>query len=79
MNLIDLVIVAALVLAAVQGHRHGFVYSVLSLLGLVAGLLLGSWLATAVGARLQGLAANERTVIVVALVVAIAFLGHSVG
>lgn len=79
MNLVDIAIVVALVLASVAGYRRGLTYSVLSLLGLVVGLAAGSWVATAIPGRLPGLASAERTILAVAAVLALGFLGSALG
>lgn len=79
MNLVDLAIVLALILAVVRGYRRGLSYSVLSLLGLLVGLTLGSWAATAIPPQLQGVSSALQNVIAVALVLALAFLGDAVG
>lgn len=79
MNLVDLAIVLALIVAVVSGYRRGLSYSVLSLLGLLVGLALGSWAATTIPPLLHGISSTLRTVIAVGLVLALAFLGDAVG
>ena len=79
MNLVDLLIILALAITGVAGYRRGLSFSVLSMLGLLGGLLLGSWAATLVPARLHGFSSAERTALAIAVVLAIGFLGNAVG
>ena len=43
MNVVDIVILLLLVLSAIQGYRSGLIQSVVSLLGLIAGIAIASW------------------------------------
>ncbi len=79
MNLVDLLIVLALAISGVAGYRRGLSFSVLSMVGLLGGLLLGSWVATLVPARLHGFSSAERTALAIAVVLAIGFLGNALG
>ena len=79
MNLVDLVIVLALAITGVAGYRRGLTFSVLSMAGLLGGLLLGSWLATLLPARLHGFSRAERTALAIAVVLAVGFLGNALG
>lgn len=79
MDLVDLVIILALIYAGLSGYRHGFVYSVFSLVGLLAGLGLGSWVATTVPPLLHGFSGTARTVIAIGLLLTLAFLGDALG
>jgi uncharacterized membrane protein required for colicin V production len=78
-NLVDLVIVLALAITGVAGYRRGLTFSVLSMAGLLGGLLLGSWLATLLPARLHGFSSAERTALAIAVVLAVGFLGNALG
>ncbi|MGH7691447.1 MAG: CvpA family protein, partial [Candidatus Dormibacteria bacterium] len=79
MDLIDLLIIAALLYAGIRGYRRGFSYSVLSLLGLLAGIALGAWLATSVPPLLHNLSVTVRSGIAIGLLLALALLGDGVG
>ena len=79
MDLVDLVIILALIYAGLSGYRRGFVYSVFSLVGLLAGLGLGSWVATTVPPLLTGYSGTIRTVIAIGLLLTLAFLGDALG
>ena len=79
MNLVDLLIVLALAITGVAGYRRGLSFSVLSMLGLLGGLLLGSWVATLLPARMHGFSSAERTALAIAVVLAIGFLGNALG
>ena len=79
MNLVDLLIVLALAISGVAGYRRGLSFSVLSMVGLLGGLLLGSWVATLLPARLHGFSSAERTALAIAVVLAIGFLGNALG
>lgn len=79
MNLLDLAIVAAAVIAAAGGHRLGFTTRAVSWLGMIVGLAAA---ARAVGplARAMEGASSERLVLTaVAMLVAGALLGQAVG
>ena len=79
MNLVDLVIVLALAITGVAGYRRGLSFSVLSMAGLLGGLLLGSWLATLLPTRMHGFSSAERTALAIAVVLAVGFLGNALG
>lgn len=70
MNLLDVVLLVALVSAAVGGYRLGFVARVASWIGLAAGLFAGARLAPTVARALQASDPGLRLVLV-----ALAFLG----
>ncbi|MGH7611819.1 MAG: MarP family serine protease [Candidatus Dormibacteria bacterium] len=79
MDLVDLVIILALVYAGLWGYRRGLLYSVLSLVGLLVGLAVGVLLAVSIPGRLTGLNAGVRSVLGAALLLAMAFLGDFAG
>jgi S1-C subfamily serine protease len=74
---IDLLLLAVLVGYAVSGYRQGLVVGVLSLGGFVGGALLAMWVVPSLAA---GLAAGvQRSMIVLAAVLVMAWLGQFVG
>ena len=79
MDLVDLVIILALVYAGVMGYRRGFAYSVFSLVGLLVGLGVGSWMATTIPPLLHGYNGTIRTVLAVGILLAFALLGNALG
>ncbi len=79
MDLVDLVIILALAYAAVTGYRRGFTYSVFSLVGLLVGLGVGSFVATTVPPLLHGYSGTIRTVLAVGFLLAFAVLGDALG
>lgn len=79
MDLVDLVIIVALCYAAVVGYRRGLTYSLFSLMGLVVGLVIGSWLAATIPPLFHQYTATIRSVIAIGLVLALAFLGDALG
>ncbi|HVC23747.1 MAG TPA: MarP family serine protease [Candidatus Dormibacteraeota bacterium] len=79
MDLIDILIIVALLYAAIRGYRRGLTYSLFSLLGLLVGLGLGAWLATSVPPLLHNFSVAIRSGIAIGLLVALALLGDGVG
>ena len=79
MDLIDLLIIAALVYAALRGYRRGFTYSLLSLLGLLLGLGVGAWLASSLPPLLHDFNVEARSVLAIAILLAMALLGDGLG
>jgi len=53
MNVVDIVILLLLVLSALAGYRSGLIQSVVSLLGLIAGIAVASWHYKRFGAELE--------------------------
>ncbi len=79
MDVVDVVIIVALAYAAVVGYRRGLTYSLFSLVGLVVGLVVGSWLAATVPPLLHQFSGTIRSAIAIGLVLAVAFLGDALG
>ncbi len=79
MDLVDLVIIVALGYAGVLGYRRGLTYSLFSLVGLVVGLIVGSWLAATIPQLFHQYTVTVRSVIAIGLVLACAFLGDALG
>ena len=79
MDLIDILIIVALLYAAIRGYRRGLTYSLFSLLGLLVGLALGAWLATSVPPLLHNFSLAIRSGIAIGLLLALALLGDGVG
>ena len=79
MNLIDVVIICALLYAGIRGYRKGLTYSLFSLLGLLVGLGLGAWLATSVPPLLHDYSVAVRSGIAIGILLALALLGDGVG
>jgi len=79
-NGLDIVLAVVLVSYAVIGYRHGFVVSVMSLVGFVAGGAVGMWLLPELLRRWDALDANAvgRTLLLVLGVFACAALGQSI-
>ena len=51
MNVVDLVLVVAMLVFAITGWRRGFLYGLLSLAGFLVGGAVGLWLAPKLVAR----------------------------
>ena len=79
MDVIDLLIIAALLYAAVRGYRRGLTYSLFSLLGLLVGLGVGAWVATSLPPLLHDFTVEVRTGIAIGLLLALALLGDGLG
>ncbi|HEY6537752.1 MAG TPA: CvpA family protein, partial [Candidatus Dormibacteraeota bacterium] len=79
MDLIDILIIVALLYAAIRGYRSGLTYSLFSLLGLLLGLALGAWLATSVPPLLHSFSGTVRSGIAIGILLALALLGDGVG
>ncbi|MGH7642754.1 MAG: MarP family serine protease [Candidatus Dormibacteria bacterium] len=79
MDLIDILIIAALLYAAVRGYRRGLTYSLFSLLGLLAGLGLGAFLATSIPPLLHDFNVTVRSGIAIGILLALALLGDGLG
>jgi S1-C subfamily serine protease len=79
MDLIDVLIIVALLYAAIRGYRGGFTYSLFSLLGLLVGLGLGAWLATSVPSLLHDFTVEVRSGLAIGILLAMALLGDGVG
>ncbi|SDN33106.1 MarP family serine protease [Allokutzneria albata] len=77
MNWVDLLIVLLAVLAAVSGARQGMVVSLCSVAGVLAGAMLGLWLAPLLVANFADV--TTRVAIGVALVVLMIALGEMLG
>ncbi len=77
---LDIVLAVLLVSYAFTGYRHGFVVSVLSLVGFLAGGALGMWLLPEVLQRWQGVDDNVlgRTILLVFGVFVLAALGQGI-
>ncbi|HVC39143.1 MAG TPA: MarP family serine protease [Candidatus Dormibacteraeota bacterium] len=79
MDLIDLLIIAALLYAAIRGYRRGLTYSLFSLLGLLLGLGVGAWLATSLPPLLHDFTVAVRSGLAIGILLALALLGDGVG
>lgn len=79
MNILDLVIVAAVASAATGGYRLGFLARAASWLGLGVGLFLGARLLPWVIESFQGPDPGSRLVVAVVVLVGGSFLGQAVG
>ncbi len=79
MNALDLALVAMAIAAVVAGYRLGFTTRVLSWIGLAAGLVLGIKLLPWVLDRLGGSARGQLILVALAVVLAGAVLGQTVG
>lgn len=79
MDLVDLVIIAALLYAAVRGYRRGLTYSLFSLLGLLLGLGVGALLASSLPPLLGSFTVQVRSGIAIGLLLALALLGDGLG
>jgi len=78
-DLIDVLIIVALLYAAIRGYRRGLTFSLFSLLGLLVGLALGAWLATSIPPFLHDFNAAVRSGIAIGVLLALALLGDGVG
>jgi S1-C subfamily serine protease len=76
-NVLDLILLAVVVLAAVSGYRRGALMQVLAYGGLVVGLILGALIAPAIARPVRGDAAQAG--IAVAVVLGSAGIGNAVG
>ncbi len=79
MDLLDVVLVVAVLAAVVAGYRRGLTMGGLAALGFLAGLAGGAALAGTVPPHLHGLAPTWRTVVAVALLLGGGFIGNAVG
>ena len=79
MNALDVALVVLAIAALVAGYRLGFTTRVLSWIGLGAGLLLGVRLLPWVLDRLDGAARGELILVAMAVVLAGAALGQTIG
>lgn len=79
MDLVDLVIIAALLYAAFRGYRRGFTYSLFSLLGLLVGLGVGAFVASSLPPLLPNLTLPVRSGLAIGLLLALALLGDGLG
>jgi S1-C subfamily serine protease len=76
-NVLDLVLLAILVLAAVSGFRRGALMQVLAYGGLVVGLVIGAVLAPRIASLVDGQAAQAG--VAVAVVLGVAGIGNATG
>jgi S1-C subfamily serine protease len=79
MDIVDGLIILALCYAGLVGYRRGLISSIFSLLGVVLGLALGSWLATIVPVQMHGYSSTAKTLVAIALVLGLAIAGGSLG
>lgn len=79
MNLFDVVVVAAAVVAAVAGYRLGFVTRVLSWVGMVIGLLIGVRLLPVVFDHVEAASHPRAVFLAFGLVLLAAFIGQAAG
>ncbi|MGC2190954.1 MAG: MarP family serine protease [Candidatus Dormiibacterota bacterium] len=79
MDIIDVLIVVALIYAAILGYRRGFTYSLFSLLGLLVGLGVGAWLASSIPPLLHDFTVGVRSGIAIGILLAMALLGDGIG
>ena len=79
-NVLDVVLVVVLVGYALIGHRQGFVVSVMSLVGFLAGGALGMWLLPLLLRRWDSVANNGglRTVVLIFWVFVLASVGQAI-
>jgi S1-C subfamily serine protease len=75
----DLLLVALLALAALGGMRRGLAVELLRYIGLLAGLLLGAWVATRVGLLVSSQDSLQRLLVGVAIFVFVAMVGQALG
>ncbi|HEX6673457.1 MAG TPA: MarP family serine protease [Actinomycetes bacterium] len=76
---LDLVLVALLALAALGGMRRGLAVELLRYIGLLAGLLLGAWVATRIGLLVSSQDSIQRLLVGVAIFVFVAMVGQAIG
>ncbi|MGZ4137433.1 MAG: CvpA family protein, partial [Actinomycetota bacterium] len=67
MNVLDLILLAVLVLAAVSGFRRGALMQVLAYGGLVVGLVIGAILAPRIASLVDGQAAQAGVAVALVL------------
>jgi S1-C subfamily serine protease len=79
MNLLDVVVLAAVAAGAFVGFRVGFVVRALSWLGLTIGLVVGLWLTPRLAAALTDSSPGVRLLSVASLLVGLALIGHTTG
>ncbi len=79
MNLLDVVVVALAILAAVGGYRLGFVTRVISWIGMGVGLFVAVRLLPAVLDKLRGADPNLILLATLGLIFGCAFLGQAIG
>ncbi len=79
MDLLDLVIVGALLWAAFSGYRRGLTLSVLSWAGLLAGLAAGAWVVTLLPSLIPKLNPGQRAAAAVVGLLALGMLGNAIG
>ena len=79
-NVLDVALALVLVGYALIGHRQGFVVSVMSLVGFLAGGALGMWLVPTLLRRWDGIDSNVvwRTVVLLFWVFVLASLGQAI-
>ena len=76
---LDLILIALLALAALGGMRRGLAVELLRYIGLLAGLLLGAWVATRVGLLVSTQDSIQRLLVGVAIFVFVAMVGQAIG
>ena len=79
MNLLDLLIIVTIVLAAVGGYRLGFLARSLSWIGLTIALLIAIWLVPDLMNALKNTAPRGRLFAALAFVVGLGLLGQALG
>ncbi len=79
MNLLDLLVLATAVTAAVIGYRVGFLMRTLSWLGLAGGLAIGLRLTPRLGRALADASPGTRLVAVASLLIGLALMGQTCG
>ncbi|HUY60649.1 MAG TPA: MarP family serine protease [Candidatus Dormibacteraeota bacterium] len=79
MDLLDLVIAGAVLLAALSGYRRGITLSVLSWAGLIGGLAAGAWVVTQLPSLLPTLNAGQRAAAAVVGLLALGMIGNALG
>lgn len=79
MNLLDILIVAAVASAAIGGHRLGFLARAASWLGLSVGLFLGARVLPSVVNAFEGPDPSSRLIVAIVVLVGGAFLGQGLG
>lgn len=76
---LDIVLVVTLVFVAVGGARRGLAIELLRYVGLLAGLVLGAWLATRIGLLVSTQDSVQRVLIGVSVFVIVAMVGQAIG
>ncbi len=79
MNLLDLVIILVLLYEAVVGYRRGLSYSLLSVAGVLLGIVAGSWLATLIPTAVTTMPLAVRSGLAAVLILIMAWIGHALG